>query len=256
MDNQSYITFPVFDKFPEIICAFSTRIDGHSIGKYSSLNIGLSTGDDRETVLKNRSKFYERFELNENQIAIPGQTHSTNVKYAEKGGNYSNADALYTNKTNIYLTVQTADCFPVFIYDPIEKVIAVVHAGWQGAVKNILTITLNKIRNDYNVKYENLNVAIGPGIQPTCFEVKKDVFSKFPTIFLKEHPDKSKRYLDLNAFLFAQLIDYGVKTTNIFSDKTCTHCDSKRFYSYRRSGKKSGRMMGIIGMRNQSNWEL
>jgi polyphenol oxidase len=253
MSNPSYITFPVFEQHPELFCVFSTRIGGFSKDEFSTMNMGLTSGDNIDIVRKNRKYLFKMLKIKEENLAIPKQIHSAFVKKVTKPGIYTNTDALFTNSQNFLLSVQTADCLPVFIYDPDKKVIAAIHAGWQGSLKGIVPKTLALLIKEHAIQPNNLKIAIGPGIQGSCFELREDVFSKFPNQFLKMHEDKEKKYLDLQSFLKNQLVSCGVIDNNIYIDSSCTHCDDKRFYSYRRDKNKSGRMIGIIGFKNALN---
>jgi purine-nucleoside/S-methyl-5'-thioadenosine phosphorylase / adenosine deaminase len=253
MKNPSIITFPIFDGYPELFCVFSTRIGGFSENEYSTMNMGLTCGDNINTVKKNRKLWFDTLNIDENKLAIPKQIHSEFVKKVIKPGIYEDTDGLCTENQNIILTIQTADCLPVFIYEPEKKIIAVVHAGWQGALKGIILKALDKLENDHLIENSKLKIAIGPGIQSTCFEVREDVYSKFPLEFLSMHEDPKKKYLDLQLFIKNQFMRQGVSEKNLFIDSTCTHCDNKRYYSYRRDKNHSGRMMGILSFKNALN---
>jgi YfiH family protein len=253
MNNASYITFPIFNNHPELFCVFTTRLGGFSKNKYSTLNLGLSSGDKIGVVKKNRKYVFDLLKIEEDKLAIPKQIHSAFVKNASEPGMYSETDALYTNSIEILLSVQTADCLPIFVYDPNKKVIAVIHAGWKGSLKGIVPKTLELLIKEFAIDTINLKIAIGPGIQGTCFEVREDVYSKFPDIFLKEHESNEKKYLNLQAYIKNQLMVNGIVENNIYIDTTCTHCDTDRFYSYRCDKDQSGRMMGIIGFKKVLN---
>lgn len=253
MNSHSYITFPIFKSYPELFCVFSTRIGGFSQGEYSTMNMGLNSGDNLVNVKKNRRHLFELLNIDENKLAIPKQVHSVSVKKVTKPGIYSDTDALCTNSVEIFLSIQTADCLPLFIYEPDKKVVAVIHSGWQGSLNGIVPETLEKLVNEYAIQTINLKVAIGPGIQSSCYEVREDVFSRFPDEFLNQHEDKEKKYLDLQSFIKNQLINQGVVGKNIYIDSSCTHCDTQKYYSYRRNKDKSGRMMGIIGLKKALN---
>jgi YfiH family protein len=211
--------------------------------------MGLNTGDNLTIVNKNRQKFYDILGINSKDVALQGQVHSINVKKITLGGIYPNTDGLYSDESCVFLAVQTADCVPIFMYDHIKKSIAIVHAGWRGAINGIVENTINLFSIKDGENLNNLNVAMGPGIQPCCFEVDEDVYSQFSNKFLKNHEQKNKRYLDLQLSLLTQLTDRGIPIQNIHVNKTCTYCDFENFYSYRRDGIYSGRMMGIIGLR-------
>ena len=253
MINPSFITFPIFEKYPNIFCAFSTRIGGFSEDKYSTMNMGLTSGDNIDIVKKNRKKWFDLFKIDENKIAIPKQIHSASVKKVKKAGIYADTDALITNNQDILLSVQTADCLPIFMFEPEKNVITVIHAGWQGALKGIVSNTLDSLINEYKIQTDILNVAIGPGLQSSCFELREDVFMKFPDEFLIEHGDIEKKYLNLHGYIESQMLNYNIKKENIYMDLNCTHCQTDKFYSYRCDKYQSGRMMGIISFKNALN---
>ena len=249
MSDDSYITFQLFEKFEELIYAFSTRRGGYSKGLFSSLNMGNIKYDDLTTVMKNRRLFYKKLGIVENAVALPDQIHSANVEIVSSTGIISKTDALVTSTRGLFLGVQTADCFPVFLYVPEKQIIGIVHAGWKGAVQNILTKTINIMVENLGVLPTELYVAIGPGLQKECFEIRSDVFEQFPEKFLDFHPDALKRYLNLSGYLKQQLISLKIPPEQIYVSRDCTKCNHEKFFSYRRDGEKSGRMMGIIGIR-------
>jgi copper oxidase (laccase) domain-containing protein len=96
----------------------------------------------------------------------------------------------------------------------------------------------------------DLYVAIGPGLQKECFEVRSDVFSQFPEDSLGTHQDRAKRFLDLSGYLNQQLVSLNIPPKQISVSTDCTKCNSDQYYSYRRDGERSGRMLGIIGVSN------
>jgi YfiH family protein len=249
MRDDSYITFQIFEQFEELICAFSTRHGGHSKGQFTSLNMGNIKNDDNVSVMKNRRLFFKKLGIAENTVVLPDQIHSTNLKIVSSAGIVPKTDALITSNKDLFLGVQTADCFPVFLYVPEKKIIGIVHAGWKGAVQNILTKTIDSLTKIHGVSSSDLYVAIGPGLQKECFEVRSDVFKQFPETFLGTHQDTTKRFLNLSGYLNQQLISKNIPSEQIYQTDDCTKCNYKRYYSYRRDGAKSGRMLGIIGVR-------
>ena len=249
MKDESYITFQIFKQFHELVCAFSTRRGGFSKGNFSSLNMGNIKNDDRTVVMNNRRLFFKKLAIAENTVALPDQIHSANIKSVLSPGIFSNTDALVTSITGIFLGIQTADCFPVFIYCPKKKITGIIHAGWKGAVQNIVIKTVELLVKNFGVLASELFVAIGPGLQKECFEVRSDVFEIFPRKFLEYHEDPAKRFLNLSGYLKQQLISLEIPVDQIYVSMDCTKCNQKRYYSYRRDGERSGRMLGIIGLR-------
>jgi YfiH family protein len=247
---MSFIAFNIFSPFPELICAFSRRQGGVSRGIYSSFNLGWNTGDSAETVERNRRFFFNELGIKKERIAFAEQIHSANVGIADKPGIYRKTDAMICSKEDLFLSVQTADCFPLFIYLPNKKIVAIIHAGWKGVALGIIKNVFQILYHDFYVQPADLYVAVGPGIQSECFEVGEDVCKLFPTDYLKDSPVRNKKYLNLQGFIIHQLInELSVIKKNIYVDPSCTKCGAKDYYSYRRDGVQSGRMMGIIGIK-------
>jgi len=249
MNPSPFISFPIFENFVELVCAFSTRQGGVSHKPFDSLNLGMRTGDKLENVQKNRRIFFNALDINADKIAYTDQVHSAHVKLVQKATLYKRTDALVFSGRDIFLTVLTADCFPIFIYAPRFDTIAIIHAGWRGVVNGIIENTLEKIRTYFKINPMYYLVAIGPGMQSECFEVKEDVYRNIPDRFIYPHISPEHKYLDLHALILEKLLFRGVLRENIYSSELCTKCESHLFYSYRRDGLQSGRMMGIIGLR-------
>ena len=248
MIDESYITFPIFDQFNEITCVFSTRHGGYSQGSFASLNMGNMKLDDPILVKKNRELFWGKIGIAQDMVALPDQVHSANIGSISSNGIFPETDALITSKKGLYIGVLTADCFPVFIYVPKIHSIAIIHAGWKGAVQNIVPSSLDLLAKNPGANPSEFYVAIGPGLQRDCFEVRSDVFRQFPDDVLFPHQDASKRYLDLSRFLVSQIQSRGIPKDQILADKNCTKCNKEQYYSFRRDGEHCGRMMGIIGI--------
>ena len=249
MGEQSYITFHLFDPFNNLLCAFSTRKGGISSGIFASQNMGNLQQGQVHKILLNRKNFYKRLNISENTVVLPGQIHSANCQIVKNPSAFPDTDSLVTNRPGIFLGVQTADCFPVFLYSRKDKVVASVHAGWKGVVDGIISNTISRMSQVFNVNISETYAVIGPGLQKECFEVRSDVYNRFPTDYLSTHRETSKKYLDLSGFIRSQLIEEGIKDARIYLSKECTKCEKEKYYSYRRDGINSGRMLGIIGLK-------
>ncbi len=240
------ITFEIFKNYP-LIQAFSTRKGGFSNNYFASLNLGLSTNDIREDVLKNRNSFFSFLGIRNEQLALPVQVHSSNVAIINSPGRVDNCDSIITSKTKIVLTIQTADCFPVFIYDRLKNIIALIHSGWRGTSQNITGKTINLLKKSFDSTAENLLVAIGPGIQQKNYQVDKKTAPFFDKDFLQKDGQNHFR-LDIRGAIFKQLKNQSIPLKNIEVAADCTFENEKLYYSYRRDGQNSGRMMGILGI--------
>ena len=241
------LQFQIFQEFPNLKQAFSTRTGGVSRAPYDSLNLGLHSGDHFPDVKKNRKLFFQHMGIEGDHVVYPEQTHSANIAVVIEPGTVQNCDALITNKTNLFLSIQTADCFPVFLFDPDKSVVALVHSGWRGTAQNIVGKTLIRLQGIFNSNTTNLLAAIGPGVLQRNYQVDTLVAKHFSdTYLIKDGPGHFK--LDIRQAIYNQLLDGGVQTGNIEIIPVCSFEEKGLFYSYRRDGQKSGRMMGIIGL--------
>jgi YfiH family protein len=237
----------IFKKYPEIIFGFSTKIGLNRPAPYY-FNLSLSVGDDEKIVKENRKAFFGELGLSDENVAIQKQIHSDIVRYVTKGGIVGESDAMITDKKNLGLAIGVADCTPIFIYDPENKVIAAVHSGWKGTANRILEKTVLKLKSDYNSKHEKLVAYIGPSISQKKYEVGKEVADLFDD---KYKIKKGEKYLlNVASANYDMLINSGLMKYNIEKSNLCTYEEKDLLHSYRRDGKKSGRSMGIIVMRD------
>jgi YfiH family protein len=236
----------ILSKFPEIIFGFSTRIGAKRKPPYY-FNLSFSVGDKKNIVEENRRIFLRSLGLEDDQVVIQKQTHSDIVRYVEKPGDKFESDALITDKTNLGLAVNAADCTPIFLYDKKNRIISAVHSGWRGTRKKILFKTLDKIASDFGSKADNIIAYIGPSIKQANYEVGKEVAVLFSEkYFLKEN---GKYFLDVSAANYDMLINFGIKKENIEISSLCTYENFYLLHSFRRDGAYSGRSMGIIALR-------
>jgi polyphenol oxidase len=154
-----------------------------------------------EEILKNRKLVEE--DLNAKSLKIVKQIHSNIVYNLEDGSVETDnieADAIVTSLKNIAIAVNTADCVPVLFADPVSKVIGAAHAGWKGALSNILKNTI-KAMIAKGAKLENIQALIGPCIHKESYEVSQDLYEHF----LNENAANQKYFEALympNKYLF------------------------------------------------------
>ena len=134
----------------------------------------ISTGN----LLYSRNDTAESLGYNIDLLAIPQQTHSTNVLFVNSSGEFKNCDGLVTNNPNIILSLQTADCIPIFLYDVVTRLRGLIHAGWRGVVGGITCNAIELMVNHESI-VENLRVLLGPSICKNCFEVGGAVADQF-----------------------------------------------------------------------------
>ena len=189
-------------------------------------------------------------------IIIPKQTHSANIKIIDASNEdqfHTDIDALITQQAGICIAVKTADCTPVLLFDPVEKVIAAIHSGWRGTAQNIAGKTVEKLIHQFNSNPENIVAAIGPSIGQENYEVGPEVILKFHQLF----PDNTsilgftglangKAKLSARHAIFEQLLKAGLTQRHIEISSLCTFHNADDFYSARRDGPQTGRMINGI----------
>lgn len=179
--------------------------------------------------------------VNIRQVHGKGIVVATAEKY-KKDDSIPQADAIVTKDADVPIAVRTADCLPIFIFDPKQKAIGIVHAGWRSSQKRIAEETLKKMKAKFKTRPEDVKVAFGPALQNCCYEVTEEFLDYFPKEIKRQG---EKFYLDLNLANRHQLIGAGVLPRNIFDCKACTFC-GKNYFSYRKNKEKAGRMLSLI----------
>lgn len=193
--------------------------------------------------------------LEKGQIETINQTHSDAVFVHNAERRVSEADegfdAHITNNSGIAISVVTADCVPVLLIDRKKRIVAAVHAGWRGTAKKIVQKTVEKMSDYFGSKSEDLTAGIGPAIGQCCYEVDEKVIEPMEKEFdylnrFSIQKKENKWHLDLQMINKEQLIETGLKPSNINIVSLCTSCYPDMFYSYRRDGAGTGRMMAVV----------
>ncbi|PKM62316.1 MAG: peptidoglycan editing factor PgeF [Firmicutes bacterium HGW-Firmicutes-21] len=246
---------------------FSTRIGGVSGGVFESLNFASGAGsitDSTENVIKNHSLAAGVFGLTEKDICRSYQTHSSNVEIVSaehKGTGISKepflqgVDGLVTAENELILSVRTADCVPILLYDYKNRICAAVHAGWRGTLGGITAVAIEKMRS-LGADTEYTLAAIGPCVGPCCYEVGREVYESFLSsdkdfeqCFVKKGDKLSLDLTEANEIILKQ---NGIKTDNISSAHLCTCCNAGDFFSHRRSGQNRGTMSALIVIKQRT----
>ena len=239
-------------KFKNIRHGFFNRNGGASKGIYKSLNCGRGSNDKNRDIRKNINKVCKKIGCNPNNLILLNQVHSNIVhKITKTPKKKLKGDSLITEKKGIALAILTADCAPVFIYDPINNFISALHAGWKGAYKKIIANTLKKLHLRGS-KNRDLVAVIGPCISKKNYEVKKDFLSKFINLNKSNkrffYTKNNKIYFSLNDYIKEDFLKLGVKNIEII--KKDTFINSNNLFSARRSLKNNlndyGRNISVI----------
>lgn len=210
--------------------AFPTRLGGVSEGPFDSLNLGLLTADDGESVQENRRRLAGALGFEPAQIAFARQVHGTVLVEQPNGSELVEADGHVVREPGVAPLVFTADCLPVALAGP--GGVAMLHAGWRGLAGGILGKGAEAV--------EATSAAIGPGIGPCCYEVGPEVLDAFSGI---GEGVASGRMLDLPEAARRLLAQAGVE--RVESARLCTRCEEGLFFSHRRDEGRTGRQGGL-----------
>ena len=239
------------------------EINGKKILKSSLLNGLNHFFTTRESVIKTKEPDFEKIVednkkdickylgIDEKNLIHPSQTHTSNVDIAKIGQIfYPDTDGLIlTNKIQAVF-LNFADCTPVIIYDAENNIAAVSHAGWRGTASNIASITVQKMKEEFYSKPENLKCAIGPAISFCCYNVGEDVYralSKTVRDFSGLYEIRQGNiYVDLKGINKRQLLESGVKPENIDVCPYCTVCNNDLFFSYRKENAPTNRHSAVV----------
>lgn len=261
-EDRKMLGYEVLSSYPNISCFVTTRHGGCSRGNYASFNCTPYTGDDAEYVRRNQEILCASLPQHPKELIIPYQTHGTQVlaineSYLQASKEQQHTmlqgiDALITREPGYCLCISTADCIPILLYDRAHESVAAIHAGWRGTVNYILGHTLDKMHALYGTDGKDIIACIGPGISLPAFEVGDEVYEAFrDNGFRMEYisewkPETHKYHIDLWAVNRLQLLDFGVPSNQIETAGICTFTQHEDFFSARRLGIKSGRILSGI----------
>lgn len=273
---------------PWLVHGFSTRVGGFSRAyAKGDLNLGFTKDDSPTVVERNRVVFLKKLAAVTRSrkgrsvwpLVTLRQIHSDIIHHVESLPKEPLAgDGMITATPGLLLAIQTADCLPVIVVDTKRRAVGVFHAGWRGTVKRIVEKGVGEMIRCFGSRPGDLKAAIGPGIQGCCYEVGEEVRSKFQSQFgyadrlfreVKESDPVREKYpllfltarapghgelppkifLDLVEANRQQLIAAGVPKKNIETSPLCTNCHPELLFSYRAEKGKTGRMMGVAGIR-------
>ncbi len=249
---MEFKTSELLTSYKQITHLFTTRYGGISNIPFDSNNLAFHVGDKADDVIKNHQRLAQQIGYDYHSLIHMRQIHSDKIIVVDPDiHNFENppeCDALITDQPNIPLMVMTADCTPVLLFDSVQNVIAVAHAGRAGAVKGIIPKTIEKICNDFGSKIENINVVLGPSIHGCCYEVGEKIANEVIgdgygfAVINKE----GNYYLEVNAIIHRQLDESGIKKENIEDLNICNACENRDFFSYRADKQKTGRIAGVL----------
>ena len=259
--EQNGLVFLASPLLSRVRHAFSTRKGGVSSAPWDSLNLGVGRGDDSAAVAENYRRFCSTVGVDEHRAVLSKQVHETTVRVctgADAGQGLGSlrdytADALITNQPDLPLVVFSADCGIILLYDPVQRAVGAVHAGWRGCAAGILEKTVAAMTAEYGAKPGNMLAAIGPCIGQCCFETDGDVPAAMEAALGNDASPcverrGAKYHVDLAGLNRQWLLRSGLTPDHIDTCGLCTACRPDLFWSHRKMGEARGAQIAMISL--------
>lgn len=228
--------FSIFKKYPNLFVAFSKKSDG-----------SMKLTDNpvlAKKIFRNRKGYFLKNNIVPQKVVSAEIVHGNKViVVSEKDGGkiISGADGLISQNKDVFLSITSADCLPIFLFELKGEIIGMVHAGWRSLARlesarqaeNILANAVEKIKKLGGIP-ENILVGIGPAICQKHYGVGPEVaekFAKYPEAIKKE---SKKIFLDLKKIAQLQLLGLGIRKENIEISPECTFELPEKYFSARR----------------------
>ena len=233
--------------------AFFGRRGGVSTGPYESLNVSIGVGDDPENVRRNLHLIAESLSVQAHRIFFLSQVHGATTSVLEGHETADvvrtrEGDALSSTSADLACCVRTADCIPILAADRRSGAVVAIHAGWRGIVRGVVEAGIASLRELAQHPPE-IVVAVGPHIRERAFEVSDDVAHELeaasPVSGVVDR-GRAKPHVSLARIVHGKLRALGVRHDAIDDVGGCTLTEADRFFSFRRDGKISGRLLSAI----------
>jgi len=239
---RQFISIPALEKETRIRHTFTTRLGG--LGARAN---GVGHPDDWNAVA-------DAFGIHRDRVVTVNQAHGENIVTVNdlnfRDLRSVHADAMITASPEIAIGVETADCVPILLFDPVKPAVAAVHAGWRSTVKKIVQKTAHRMFEEFGSVPSRMIAAIGPAIGPECYEVDDRVMDPVMNAFsfwkdVVAERGNGRWSLDLHKANKLELLQIGLSERNVHTLGHCTSCRRDLFYSFRAEGR-TGRMLSVI----------
>jgi len=223
-------TVPALDAVPDLVHGFEQRT-------------GLRGAETREESRRRvASALHDR-----GRLFLMKQIHGATVVEAPWEGT-PEADGSTATRPGLLLGIETADCLPVLLVDPVRRAVSAAHAGWRGTAAGVAAKAARALVAAGSSPAD-LVAALGPSIGPCCYEVGdelRDVFGPAGQTFFRPGP-RGRPHLDVRGANVRLLLTAGLREDRIHHLSDCTACRPDLYHSYRRDGAGGGRMISFIG---------
>jgi len=256
-----YLESTVLGEYDFIVHAFLTRQGGAGDKRPVNLSFGNPPGESKETITRNWKLLSSAFDIPVENFFTVDQVHGGEILIIDDDpdavagkGEKLPFDGIITAMPNIAIGIKTADCVPLFLIDPVKRIIGAVHAGWKGTACSIALRAIDLFERRYRSDLKDISVVIGPAIGPCCYEVDRRVLKSMKDLpgrdlYFTKGDGEGTWMLDLDAANKYQLVKRGIPSGNIYSANLCTSCHRDTFFSHRGEGGGTGRQLNFIMLR-------
>ena len=252
--------FAVQDTLGPVEIAFTDRHGGTSGGPFASLNLaepgttpaGADEADpaaERAAVRRNVDLAVRAFAGVDPAAPTPPvvrmrQVHGADVRVVSAGDEPPTADGLVTAERGTVLMVRVADCVPVLLADAGHGIVAAVHAGRPGLAAGVVPAAVAAMAT---LGAEQVTAWVGPHVCGACYEVPDRLRAEVSALVPESYAETSwgTPALDIGAGVRAQLLAAGCEVV----DATRCTVEDEDLFSYRRQGRRSGRLAGLVRVR-------
>ncbi len=221
-----------------VLAAFSSR-------KWNlKLESGKSPADS-----KDRRDFCRALGVQADQLVCLEQVHGTGIALLGDSPRgdcpqiIPKTDAVMTKRPGMPFAVHTADCAPVFFFDPEARAAGLAHIGWKGAQAGLAVKMVEAFHANLNSRARDLKVVLGPMIGACCYEVGAEFEQYFPGFVQKRG---KQNFFDLKGFIKSELVKAGLLAVRLEDVGLCTVCEHSKFFSYRHEKDAAGRICSVM----------
>lgn len=254
-ESVRYYTFNLFAE-EAITHAVFTRVGGVSKDQWTSLNVGLTVGDDPACVAENRRLSFQTANRPLETLSDSWLLHSTDVFIYDSPRPPDSplppkADIILTKNPEVTLFMRYADCAPILLFDPVKRVVGLAHSGWLGTVNKVGQVAVKTMQSKFGSNPADILAAIGPTIGPGRYEVGADIVTSVESAF---GPDSSKVLPRINHAVHFDLWEAnrivleqaGVGQIELAA--ICTAKNPQDWFSHRASKGKTGRFGVLLAL--------
>ncbi len=252
-----YYQFKLINEAGGVSHGVFTRAGGASNPPFASLNVGATVGDDLQAVQANRQRMAQALGVRDEDVRTTWQVHSADVVIVRHGQEQPypppRADAIITADAGVPLAMRFADCVPLLLYDPVQRVLAMAHAGWRGTLAGVGPAAVETMRDAFGCNPGDILAGVGPSIGPGSYEVGPEVIEQVVNTFgddagrlVRPSAREGHGYLDLWSANRHLLQAAGVESVEIAAMCTAEHVNE--WFSHRAENGKTGRfgMLAVI----------